>query len=284
MSCIVCGYDEYNIVYKTKENFYLVKCQDCGLIYIYPQPSEDQIKKLYNETYYDGWGFSSNEESVRNIKTLTFHKRFDEIEKYVPTGNVLDVGCAMGFSLKAALERKWKPYGVELSEYSSSIAKKKFGQAVFTGTLEEANFESKFFDVIMMSDLIEHVPNPNVLLREANRILKPSGLLAITTPDINSLSSKIMRKHWVNIKFEHLFYFSPQTITQMLEKNGFEVRLIIPAVKALNLNYFQTIFNAYKRPLITSTINALMRILPESLGKIPFYINAGDMFVIAIKK
>lgn len=284
MNCIICGNHQYKNVGLTKEIFNLVKCQGCGLVYIYPQPTEDQIKKLYDETYYAGWGFKEHEEMVRKIKILTFYKRFDEIEKYMSAGNVLDVGCAMGFSLEAALERKWKPYGVELSEYSSNIAKKKFGNAIFNGTLEDANFQSNFFDAITMSDLIEHVSNPNKLLIEANRILKSNGILAITTPDIESFSSKIMRTNWMNIKLEHLFYFSPQTITKILENNGFEVRLVIPAVKVLNLNYFQTIFNAYKRPLITTAINALMYILPGSLAKYPFYLNAGDMFVIGIKK
>lgn len=218
-------------------------------MYIHPRPTEDQIKKLYGENYYDGWGFKNNEEMVRRIKTLTFHRRFDEIEKYMHPGNVLDVGCDMGFSLEAALERKWEPYGVELSEYSSNIAKKKFGKAVFSGTLEEAHFQSDYFDAITMSDLIEHVPNPNELLQEVKRILKPNGLLAITTPDIASLSSKIMRKQWVNIKLEHLFYFSPHTITQTLEKNGFGVLRIIPATKALNMAYFHTIFKDFSATL-----------------------------------
>jgi 2-polyprenyl-3-methyl-5-hydroxy-6-metoxy-1,4-benzoquinol methylase len=280
---MLCGSNEYRLLYE-KENFSIVRCNSCQLAYIYPQPDNEQIKNLYGMNYYDGWGLQDDWDAVHRIKTLTFQKRFEDIEKYISSGKFLDVGCAMGFSLEVAQARNWEPYGVEISEYSSGIAKKKFGSAVFTGSLEKANFKSKSFDVIMMSDLLEHVPDPNIILCEARRILKPGGLIVITTPNITSISSIFMKGNWVNIKFEHLFYFSPTTIKLLLKKNNFEVSKILPATKALNLSYFQTQFNIFKRPLITSAINMLVRILPESLIKYPFYMNAGDMFVIGVRK
>lgn len=284
MTCILCGSDNCRIYFDNiKEKFCIVKCDLCGLVYIHPQPSEYQIKKLYDESYYDGWGLQHDWDAVQRIKNLTFHKRFNEIEKYKSGGRFLDVGCAMGFSLEVAQERNWEPHGVEISEYSSTIAKKKFGKAVFNGRLEEANFESESFDVILMSDLLEHVPNPNLILIEARRILKPGGLIAITTPNIASVSSILMKEQWVNIKFEHLFYFSPTTIKLLLEKNNFYVLKILPATKALTLSYFQTQFNKNRKPLITTVLNLVVRALPESLTKYPFYMNAGDMFVIGVK-
>jgi len=282
LTCILCNFDSYHILYE-KENFHVVRCDSCGLVYVHPQPSQDRIRRLYNETYYNAWGLKDNLESVERIKKQTCHKRFEEIEKYMPPGKILDNGCATGLSLEVASVRSWEPYGVELSEYSSNIAKKKFGKAVFTGTLEEANFQSNFFNAILMLDLIEHVPNPNRTLSEARRILRHDGLLALTTPDITSLSSRVMRKHWVNIKFEHLFYFSPRTIASILEKNHFRVLKIIPAVKALNLTYFHTQFNVYKMPLVTEAINVVVYIIPKLLKQMCFYASVGDMFVIARK-
>ncbi|MBW5381276.1 class I SAM-dependent methyltransferase, partial [Brachyspira hampsonii] len=87
------------------------------------------------------------------------------------------IGTASGFLLEEAKLLGFEPYGVELSEYSSSIAKKKFGDdRIHNGTLETSSFQENFFDVITMTDLLEHIQNPIEILKYSYKILKcPTG-------------------------------------------------------------------------------------------------------------
>ncbi len=101
------------------------------------------------------------------------------------------------------------------------------GVRVRSGTLEDARFAPDAFDAVTMLDTIEHLDNPLHALREACRVLKPGGILLIQTPDLDSLSRRILGRSWAVLSpWEHLAYFSARSLGLALRRAGFEVAAV----------------------------------------------------------
>jgi 2-polyprenyl-3-methyl-5-hydroxy-6-metoxy-1,4-benzoquinol methylase len=286
MNCTVCGSPQIEIKFNLTGEQQILCCLSCGVEFLFPQMNDEALTKLYSENYYKAWGIQGDQENetIRQMKIATFNLRLDLISKHIKKGKVLDVGCATGYFLDAAKERGFEPYGVELSEYSSTIAKKKFGNdSVFKGTLEECNFPEKQFDVIAMSDLIEHVRVPVETLSKAATLLKNDGVIMIMTPDTRSISHNIMSKRWTHYKQEHLFYFSHESMQYIANRSGMTIVHFEKAKKALNLTYLHTQFNVYKHWMFTPAVNFLHAILPKRMRTKNFYFSIGEMVVILKK-
>ncbi len=286
MVCPICSSKQTEIKFNLTDEHQVLCCINCGVEFLFPQLNDNELKKLYSENYYVSWGISGKHEneSTKQMKTATFHLRLNRIKQYIPSGKILDVGCATGYFLEAAQQIGFEPYGVEFSEYSSSIAKKKFGeQKIFSGTLEESNFPDSAFDVITMFDLIEHVCIPEQTLTKAASLLNKNGIIAIMTPDTKTISNNLMGKRWTHYKLEHFFYFSRSSINYIANRCGLDVVHYERGKKALNINYLYTQLNIYKHWLLTPLINIIHTLLPAKLTARNFYFSIGEMVVI-IKK
>lgn len=255
----------------------------CGLAFLWPRPTEEMLTAFYSEEYYRSWGVAGeNDELPRRMKHLTFASRLHSIEAFISSpGKVLDVGCATGYFLEVAQSLGWEVAGVELSAYSAGLAGSKFGKRIFNGTLEQAVYPDGTFDLVTLSDLIEHVPQPVAFLREVRRILKPGGLVMIVTPDLHSLSERVMHGKWSHYKQEHIYYFSPPTIKSSLEKSGLVPVMIKSAPKYLNLDYIINQFVIYPHPLLTPLVKVFGRILPQWLKQFNLPIRCGEMMAVA---
>ena len=172
--CFLCDYEGDMKIKSSVEGREIVKCPKCELEFIYNQPTFEEIKKIYSSDYYKAWGMESGENTeVASMKKSTFADMLKKILPYKNSGNILDIGTASGFLLEEAKKLGFEPYGVELSEYSSSIAKKKLAEnRIFNGTLEDARFEENFFDIITMCDFLEHSQNPVNILNICHKLLK----------------------------------------------------------------------------------------------------------------
>lgn len=257
----------------------------CGLAFLWPRPSEENLKEIYTEDYYKSWGLEGENDALpRRMKHLTFASRLRAVEALnVAPGKVLDVGCATGYFLEVASERGWDVAGVELSAYSAGLAAVKFGERIFNGSLEQAAFHDGAFDLVTLSDLIEHVPHPLAFLHEVRRILKPGGLVMIVTPDLGSLSERVMKGKWSHYKVEHLYYFSAATLTACLEKAGFVPVMTGSAPKYLNLDYIINQFAIYPHPVLTPILTAIGRLLPKGVKQLNVPIRCGEMMVMGQK-
>jgi 2-polyprenyl-3-methyl-5-hydroxy-6-metoxy-1,4-benzoquinol methylase len=217
------------------------------------------------------------------MKTATFNDKLAAIERFkTGKGRILDIGCATGYFLDAARERGWDVYGVDLSEYSSGIARSKLGDdRIFTGTVEEAGFEDDFFDVVVMTDVLEHVTDVRSFTTEVARILKTGGLTAITTPNPRSVSCRLMGTHWPHYKLEHLLYFSPQALSLVLEPLGFTRLQLAAAAKTLTFAYLSLQLRTYPIPVVTQLSNLLATLLPEAVRNMQFRVFSGELFDIS---
>ncbi|MCJ7660942.1 MAG: class I SAM-dependent methyltransferase, partial [Anaerolineales bacterium] len=154
-----------------------------------------------------------------------FCRRMNEIESYAgDVGRLLEVGCAAGFFLSVARERGWQVEGIEPAEFVAAYARKYFGVTVYNGTLEEFQLAEESYNLVAIWDTLEHLPDPRQTLTRVHELLKPEGLLVISTHDINSWVARIFRTNWYQIgPHLNLYYFSPKTIQNLLTATGFYV-------------------------------------------------------------
>lgn len=260
----------------------VLRCRECGLLSVSPQPSEVELEEIYTGEYYRSWGIEEDPDAVEKMKLATFFSILERIEGLTEKGRLLDIGCAAGFSLTAAAKIGWEAYGVELSSYSASMAVKRSGtDRVFCGKIDQASYPAGFFSAIMMTDLLEHVADPASFLAEVRRILAPHGVILIVTPDAGSLTCRAMGRRWPHFKLEHLYYYDSRTLSRLLERHGFTPLFNGSARKALSLSYAARQFNAYPIPLVTQFACIFNRVLPGLLRKRPFMVHSGELMLIA---
>lgn len=283
MKCRICNSGNIKKIIIKEMTAY--KCLDCDVEFFWPQPSQEEIDNIYQKDYYKSWGIDGGDNGrSRSMKIATFDRYIGFIKKYKNTGKLLDVGCAFGYLLEAAKDGGFDIYGVELSKFSSNIAQNKFGEKIFNKQLEDVKFQDEYFDVITMSDLIEHIPKPQDFLKEVRRILRKDGIIVIITPDTDSFSRKILGyKNWFHYKPEHLFYYNKKSLNNLLDKFDFNIVVKKAGVKAITLVYLKSQFNIFRNLFFTPLINFIYWLSPNFIKNKYFYISGGEMLIIAKK-
>ena len=117
--------------------------------------------------------------------------------------------------------------GIDISKSASDYANKMFGIDVEVADINDYK-ENKKYDLVTITHVLEHVYNPVKALKKANQLLEKDGKLILIVPNIESIGFKIFKNKWLHFyPGRHLYYYSPQTITKLLEKSGFSVLNII---------------------------------------------------------
>lgn len=284
IACEVCSSSQFRPMFEKAEHSF-VRCGDCGLERISPQPSDATLAKIYGAHYYDAWGLHDNEDTVANLKRGTFRFVLGKLPAPRPDTKLLDCGAATGFLLEVARDLGYQPYGLELSEFGANAIAGKFGaDRVFCGELGDAAFPDAGpgdFGVITMCDYIEHVRDPRQTLELARKLLKPGGLLAITTPDAGSPSRRVLGTGWTHYKVEHLFYFNQRNLTRLLEDVGFSSVEYHTLWKSLTLDYIGHQFEVYPHPALTKVARAMKRVTPSKVRALPLPFSTGEILAIA---
>ena len=225
MKCNLCNCRKFSTLESDKDLFKVLKCTNCSLIFVHPHPLSSQLKDHYNEFYYTSWM-----KEQRKKRHKMWEKRLNKLQKFRPTGKILDVGCGDGLFLEIAKNKGWQISGTELSQFASEYASKALKKRIFNGELKEAKFSDNSFDVVTMWHVLEHVSDPKSYLREIHRILKPEGLLLLAVPNINNLVMRfvyrVIKGHKIklysqNQKEFHLYHFSKKTLKKYFDSNGF---------------------------------------------------------------
>jgi len=177
-------------------------------------------------------------EAWYDSKMAIFRKNLRRIESgSLFNGRILDLGCGYGTFIKLAQDRGWKGTGVEVAQSSAQYAKERLGLNVFNGTLKEAGFDSEYFDALTLWEVLGLFPDPSAELREALRVLKKGGLIALRWHNSSfyvfllrlfRFSGNIDKKLGLKPTVFHLYNFSPKTLKAVLEKTGFtDVRITV---------------------------------------------------------
>ena len=203
-----------------------MRCQACTLVYTSPAKSEEGLEEIANEwaVRHHANADKTTWEGNEALQEILYGARLVGIEKYRSNGRILDVGCSTGDFLSYAKSKGWEVYGSELAELTATIARQKLDCEVRHGMFENSGFEANYFDVVTMWDVVEHVLEPQRLVAEALRILRPGGVLVFFTPNYNSLTRRLIFDRWSAIIPErHLCVFDQTTITRLIEQSGGKV-------------------------------------------------------------
>ncbi len=212
--CNLCGSREKRLV-MVKDGTNIVMCKSCSLVYCEDQPSKKGIKELYNSGEFSPTSYyTKSEKTDRKVFTMMIRKA----NKYANPGKMLDLGCNIGTFMDVAAVGGWTVSGIEINKSAADLCSKKHDD-VECGYIEKKTYKKDSFDAVNMGDVIEHLQDPDSMLKLVNKILKPEGILIISTPDI----SKWAARRFQVKPGEHLFYFNKRTMKAMLEKNDFEV-------------------------------------------------------------
>lgn len=280
--CFICGNSE-SIQKGLIGQRSLRECSRCGIQYIDPIPDKKRLEKIYSD-YYKAWGIEHSRDEVSYIKKKTFSNYLKEIVAYVPEGKLLDVGCATGEFLMVAQESGFDVYGIEVSPYGVRECRELFGEnKIRAESLKDGDFPSGFFDVIILSDVIEHIEAPVSFLDILWNILKPQGVLMIVTPNTSSWTRKLMGMHWLHYKEEHIYYFNCNNICKFLS-SGFEILVAHPDYKFLTAHYCANIIGAYSNSPTIKKIAAILRPLFVRMKLPALQVNIGEIFILCRKK
>jgi SAM-dependent methyltransferase len=218
----------------------LLKCASCTFIWD-PTPNENPLLQ-YDKSYFinqNPKGGYANYFAGMQVNKRTFSQRLKKIKDRMGNkGKLLDVGCALGDCLLEAKKLGWKDIlGVDPSTYAITQARKR-GIKSIKGTLDNAKLKNNSQDVILYQDVIEHLGQPLIELKNVYRILKPQGLFFLVTPDIGSSLAKLLKSNWYHYKpGEHIAYFSEKTIAKLLKKVGFKAITVQPAKHIMSVEY-----------------------------------------------
>lgn len=220
-ACNLCGADDAEPLL-VKDGWPIVRCRRCGLVYVGAVPTREELERFYGRGYFEGEVFADYT-AEREARLHEGRVRARRVARLEPAGRLLDVGCAAGYFLAAASAR-YAVRGVEISAYAAGRARADFGLDVVTGELADAGFDDDAFDVVTMWDTIEHLVDPSATIAEAARIVRPGGLIAISTGNVEGRLARRGLERWSLLAPPgHLFFFSPATLTRMLGDHGFEV-------------------------------------------------------------
>jgi 2-polyprenyl-3-methyl-5-hydroxy-6-metoxy-1,4-benzoquinol methylase len=235
--------------------FTLYTCRDCGFIFVAPPPDiSDEYAEHTTAEFGEG-------EVVWNTRYL------EAIEKYVGRkGRLLEVGFGNASFLQLAHAGGWEVYGAELSVPLVRHASEELGLPnIKLGSVEESGYPDNFFDAVAAFNFIEHVPDPRTTLQAMLRVLRPSGIVALTCPNISGIYHLLMPEILADndplkitwIPPHHVNYFNKSTLRTLLEDVGF----VFVADESHRTNVLWQQFEVSTGPKVTG--EKLRRLLAE---------------------
>jgi SAM-dependent methyltransferase/tetratricopeptide (TPR) repeat protein len=232
-SCLICGRDEADRLAQYARDPYhrrldhlrdvpvtYVLCRHCGFVYTNPQLDPEELAVLYGDKLRP----SAPDPEYLKANRSIYARRYQWIARELglpseatPAPSVLEVGCAAGVALTVFREHGWRVCGIEPADTFAAFAREHFALDVATGFYGPGAFEGRRFDLIVCSQVLEHVPDPDAILAQARRNLAEGGRLFLGVP---TLMRPMRPVHPLTLQAVHLWMFSLPTLTRLLARHG----------------------------------------------------------------
>lgn len=267
----------------------MVRCRHCGLIYVGERERDftfvgvdaQKSGELSERVHALGLVDDSVEAAEAPWRQKLSEERLHHLQHYLAKGRLLEVGCASGEFLRLAARVGFDVQGVEPEPNTSALARQTHGLNVITGALADASYAASSFDGVTLFHVLEHLDSPRHTVMEIHRILKPGGILAIETPNIETIWFRLLGARWRQLIPDHYYFFTPQTLRRLLHQTGFDVLEVIRFGKPMSLRLCVDRIRRFN-PLLGTTLSGFVRAL--GLADRTLHLNLGDVMLLFARK
>lgn len=256
IDCPVCLEKEFKTV-TTEDGFYIVRCTNCSFVFTNPLPPEDFFRHKYEREWLKD--IKNSDEKLNDYfkrqtssRKRIYQTALNDIQKYVRVPSIIDIGSGTGAFLFWAKKLGLSCAGIELSKEEAKFAKKTLAVPVYTEPFSQHLIKNVHYSAITMFDVLEHIPQPNLFLRDISRYQMRDDLLVLTVPNGPFIIYALVFLHRLNMlnKFKigpdnHVNHFNKNTLTRLLENSGYEILKIEathPDLFYINNTVFYKIF------------------------------------------
>jgi 2-polyprenyl-3-methyl-5-hydroxy-6-metoxy-1,4-benzoquinol methylase len=277
--CVACGSSQSSkLCYPD-----VLRCQVCGLGSRTDKLGEETVQAAYDEYYYTGLEYLDYAQE-QLVLQKNFKNRIKYLKRWNTGGKLFEIGAAYGFFLELA-QAEWQVSGCDISTPACHYAQDKLGLNIVCSDFTEIErLEDGSYDIICMWDTIEHLYDPDRVIARAVELLKPGGVLCLTTGDFESLSAKLQGRRWRLLHAPtHLYFFGRNSISLLLNRHGLHI------VDFEYEGYYRSLGQMAYRLLVANKNNQVGQHLYSLLEKTgilsrDLYLNLYDiMFVIGQK-
>lgn len=235
--CNLCGGTEAKQKYQV-ENFYIVQCVNCGLVYLNNvvniSREQDLYENYYEKSFSDDYRWNSPDTGLRRLWEIN-NQRLAAIKKICKPGKLIDIGCGQGFFLKHMKDDGFSPTGIDLSGRAVKFCRQNLGLTANQQNINNGFNSDEKYDTVTMWHILEHLSDPVGILKNSRNLLNKDGVLIIEVPNIISLKFLLAsdKNRWIggNHPRFHKYFFSNKTLIHLLKIAGYS------RIKKLNLNY-----------------------------------------------
>ena len=197
-------------------------CRSCGVHFADPMPSDDEIVRFYAEQAEPNEWEMAHYIHVRPEEVAAWNAFAERLTRlHGRPGRMLEVGCAAGHLLSGAIAQGWDVMGVEASPKFSTEVKRR-GLPVHDGVLATLPEGQGPYDLVAMTDVLEHLRDPVADLARCGELLKPGGLLVVATCVIGSLAARYYGMRWRQLVISHTYYWTKASLRTALDRAGFD--------------------------------------------------------------
>ena len=223
--CLICASSRRVVRYPFDARD-VVQCIDCGFTYAHPMPPPGFFDDVYEGAYWTEYNLSVGEPDIhdRIAEFLTVsNERVELLQRFKATGRLLDVGCSMGFLVKAASDAGFEARGIDLSDETLFEGIDRFGVDLSKAHVRDLPRDRRY-DAITCYNTIEHVVGAQEFLAEMAARLAPNGILVVGTHDIECETHRREKRLWKHIMpTEHVYYFRKRDLIEIGRRVGLRV-------------------------------------------------------------
>jgi 2-polyprenyl-3-methyl-5-hydroxy-6-metoxy-1,4-benzoquinol methylase len=235
--CPLCNSAKTTFLFSKQQNPHY-RCRKCRFVFARPQTNANLQNKLkdFEPAYLNYLSEQAHDKKNHDalLKKLSRHKALEG-------SKVLDIGCGSGKLVKYLRTKGVEAYGIEPSTalFDEFLKNEPF---FFKGAVADFIIKNPGarFDLIIAADVIEHVEQPVMLMRDIAGLLSPGGIVFISTPDVNSVFARVAGKRWHYYNRYHLSLFSKQSLGRLAQAYG------LMKIEAGHVTRYQSLFYVIK--------------------------------------
>lgn len=247
VNCCICGDDNSEPVavgedfeYRTSpDTFLMVRCTQCGLVYLNPRPGIEELTRIYPPDYH---AYDFSEEQFGFVykvrRKLEAQRLLSCCQKLPENARIIDVGCGDGFHLSLLRQfgkPSWQLEGIDPSDLAAAAAQRA-GLTIHQGTIQSLDLPKASYDLAFMIATLEHVDDPVQVLEAVRSLLRPGGHVVIVTDNTDTLDFRLFQqRHWGGYHFpRHWNLFNSLTLRRLAQKVDLEVAQLTTILSPVN--------------------------------------------------